>query len=60
MQGSPLVTLWKLPSQVQRTVSPTAMFSELGENIRTPPGATVTSKVVLTADGAPETSGWPF
>jgi hypothetical protein len=36
--ASPLVTLWKLLCQVQRTVSPTAMVIELGENVKSPPG----------------------
>jgi hypothetical protein len=58
--GMPLLTLWPLPAQVQRTVSPTEMLTVLGANVKVPPGATVTSTVVLVADGAPLTAGWPF
>ena len=57
-QGWPLVTLWPLPAQVQRTVSPTEMLTVLGWNAKS--GPTVTSKIVLVADGTPFTSGWPF
>ena len=57
---SPLVTLWPLAAHVHRTVSPTEMLTVLGLNVSVPPGATVTSTVVLVADGAPLTAGWPF
>jgi hypothetical protein len=57
-QGGPLVTLWPLPAQVQRTVSPTPMLTVLGENEK--PGPTCTSTIVLVADGTPFTAGWPF
>ena len=56
----PLVTLWPLAAHVQRTVSPTEMFTVLGLNVSVPPGATVTSTIVLVADGAPLTAGRPF
>jgi hypothetical protein len=36
------------------------MLTVLGENVNPPPGATVTSTIVLVADGTPFTSGWPF
>jgi len=57
---SPLVTLWPLAAQVHRTVSPTEMLTVLGSNVKVPPGATVTSTVVLVADGTPLTAGRPF
>jgi len=57
---SPLVTLWPLAAHVHRTVSPTEMLTVLGLNVRVPPGATVTSTIVLVADGTPFTAGWPF
>ena len=57
---SPLVTLWPLAAHVHRTVSPTEMLTVLGLNVNVPPGATVTSTVVLVADGIPLTAGWPF
>ena len=57
---SPLVTLWPLAPHVHRTVSPTEMLTVLGLNVRLPPGATVTSTIVLVADGTPLTAGWPF
>ena len=60
VQGAPLVTLWPFPSQVHRTVSPTEMLTVLGSNVKVPPGATVTSTVVLVADGTPRTAGRPF
>src|SRR5438046_9519295 len=60
VQGAPLVTLWPLPSQVHRTVSPTEMLTVLGSNVNPPPGATITSTIVLVADGTPFTAGWPF
>jgi hypothetical protein len=41
-------------------VSPTEILTVLGENVNPPPGATVTSTIVLVADGTPFTSGWPF
>ena len=56
----PLVTLWPLEPHVHRTVSPTEMFSVLGLNVSIPPGPTVTSTIVLVADGAPLTAGRPF
>ena len=59
-QGGPLVTLCPLPAQVHRTVSPTEILTVLGSNTKLPPGATVTSTIVLVADGTPFTSGWPF
>jgi hypothetical protein len=34
------------------------MLTVLGVNEK--PGPTVTSKIVLVADGAPFTAGWPF
>jgi hypothetical protein len=58
--GWPLVTLWPLPAQVQRTVSPTEMLTVLGSNVKPPPVPTVTSKIVLGSDGTPLTAGWPF
>ena len=57
-QGGPLVTLCPLPAQVHRTVSPTEILTVLGENEK--PGPTVTSTIVLVADGTPLTAGWPF
>ena len=57
---SPLVTLWPLAAHVHRTVSPTEMLTVLGLNVNVPPGATVTSTVVLVADGTPLTAGRPF
>ena len=57
---SPLVTLWPLAPHVHRTVSPTEMLTVLGLNVSVPPGATVTSTIVLVADGTPFTAGWPF
>lgn len=59
-QGGPLVTLWASLPQVQRTVSPTEMLTVLGTNVKFPPGPTITSTVVLVADGTPFTAGWPF
>jgi hypothetical protein len=56
----PLVTLWPLAAHVHRTVSPTEMLTVLGLNVSVPPGATVTSTVVLVADGTPLTAGRPF
>src|SRR5207249_12163512 len=49
-----------LPAQVHRTVSPTEILTVLGSNTKLPPGATVTSTIVLVADGTPFTAGWPF
>jgi hypothetical protein len=60
VQGAPLVTLWPLAAHVHRTVSPTEMLTVLGLNVSVPPGATVTSTIVLVADGTPFTAGWPF
>ena len=60
VQEAPLVTLWPLAAQVHRTVSPTEMLTVSGLNVSVPPGATVTSTVVLVADGTPLTAGWPF
>jgi hypothetical protein len=60
VQGAPLVTLWPLAAHVHRTVSPTEMLTVLGLNVNVPPGATVTSTIVLVADGAPLTAGRPF
>ncbi len=57
---SPLVTLWPLAAHVHRTVSPTEMLIVLGSNVKDPPGATVTSKIVPLADRTPFTAGWPF
>ena len=54
------MTLWPLPAQVHRTVSFTEMLTVLGLNVKLPPGATVTSTIVLVADGTPFTAGWPF
>ncbi len=59
-QGRPLVTLWPLLDHVHRTVSPTEMLTGFGVNVKVPPGPTVTSKIVLVADGTPLTAGWPF
>jgi len=56
----PLVTLWPLAAHVHRTVSPTEMLTVFGLNVSVPPGATVTSTIVLVADGTPFTAGWPF
>jgi len=55
----PLVTLWLLLSQVQRTVSPTEMLTVLGSNVNVPFGPTATSKI-WPPDGTPLTAGWPF
>ena len=57
---SPLVTLWPLLAQVHRTVSPTEMFTVSGTNWKPFPPPTITSTVVLVADGIPLTAGWPF
>ncbi len=57
---SPLVTLWPLAPHVHRTVSPTEMLTVLGLNVSVPFGATVTSTIVLVADGTPFIAGWPF
>jgi hypothetical protein len=54
---SPLVTLWPLAAHVHRTVSPTEMLTVLGLNVNVPPGATVTSTIVLVADRTPFTAG---
>ena len=56
--GMPLVTLWPLLAQVYRTVSPVPMFTVLGTNAK--PCPTVTSTIVLVADGTPLTTGLPF
>jgi hypothetical protein len=56
--GWPLVTLWPGPAQVHRTVSPTEMFTVSGLNEK--PGPTITSTIVVVADGTPFTAGWPF
>jgi hypothetical protein len=56
----PLVTLWPPAAHVHRTVSPTEMLTVLGLNVSVPPGATVTSTIVLVADGTPLTAGRPF
>jgi hypothetical protein len=58
MQGAPLVTLWPFPAQVHRTVSPTEMLTASGWNAKS--GPTVTSTIVLVADGTPLTAGRPF
>ncbi len=60
VQAAPLVTLWPLAAQVHRTVSPTEILTVLGSNVKFAPGATVTSTVVLVADGTPLTAGRPF
>jgi hypothetical protein len=57
-QGWPLVTLCPLLAQVQRTVSPTEIFTVSGENVK--PGPTCTSKIVPVGDATPLTAGWPF
>jgi hypothetical protein len=57
-QGRPLLTLWPLPAQVQRTVSPAEMLTVSGWNAKS--GPTITSKIVLGSDGTPLTAGWPF
>ena len=44
-QFVPLVTLWPLELQVQRTVSPTLIRTGSGEKLSEPPGPTVTSTV---------------
>ena len=36
-QGGPLVTLWPLPAQVHRTVSPTEMLTVSGSNVNLHP-----------------------
>ena len=46
---SPLVTLWWLLPQVQRTVSPTEMVTVLGENVNVLFGPTITSKICPVA-----------
>ncbi len=56
----PLVTLWPLAAHVHRTVSPTEMLTVLGLNVSVPPGATITSTIVLVGDRAPLTAGRPF
>ena len=56
----PLVTLWPPNAHVHRTVSPTEMLTVLGLNVSVPPGATVTSTIVLVLDGTPFTTGRPF
>jgi hypothetical protein len=58
VQESPLVTLWPLSAQVHRTVSSTEILTVLGLNAK--PGPTITSTVVLVADGTPLTAGRPF
>ena len=60
VQGVPLVTLWLLLPQVQRTVSPTEMVTVLGENTSIPLGPTVTSKIVLVGDRGALGTTWPF
>jgi hypothetical protein len=60
VQELPLVTLWPLAAHVHRTVSPTEILTVLGSNVSVPPGATVTSTIVLVADGTPLITGWPF
>jgi hypothetical protein len=57
---SPLVTLCPLAAHVHRTVSPTEILTVLGLNVNVPLGATITSTIVLVADGAPLTAGRPF
>jgi len=57
---SPLVTLCPLAAHVHRTVSTTEMLTVLGLNVSVPPCATITSTIVLVADGAPLTAGRPF
>jgi hypothetical protein len=47
----PLVTVCPLLAQVQRTVSPTAILTVLGENVRVPLGPTATSQVWLACTG---------
>jgi hypothetical protein len=59
-QGRPLVTLWPLVDHVHRTVSPTEMLTVSGTNWKPFPPPTVTSTIVLVADGTPFTAGWPF
>jgi hypothetical protein len=54
------VTLWPLPTQVHRTVSPTEMFTVSGTNWKPFPPPTITSTIVLVADGTPLTAGWPL
>jgi hypothetical protein len=36
------------------------MFTGFGVNVKLPPGPTITSTIVLVADGTPLTAGWPF
>jgi len=45
------VTLWPLLDHVHRTVSPTEMLTGFGLNVKVPPGPTITSTIVLVADG---------
>src|SRR6266436_8818336 len=59
-QGGPLVTLWPLLAQVHRTVSFTEMLTVSGTNWKPFPPPTVTSTMVLVADGTPLIAGWPF
>ena len=58
MHGVPLVTLWPVLAHVQRTVSPTEMLTVFGAKVK--PCPTVTSKIVLVADGTPFTANPPF
>ena len=53
------MTLWPLPAQVHRTVSPTEMLTVSGSN-ETLTGPTVTSTIWPVADGTPLTAGRPF
>ena len=54
------MTLCPLLAQVHRTVSPTEMLTVSGTNWKPFPPPTITSTVVLVADGIPLTAGWPF
>jgi hypothetical protein len=36
------------------------MLTGFGVKVKVPPGPTITSTIVLVADGTPLTAGWPF
>ena len=52
------MTLWPLPAQVHRTVSPTEILTVSGWNAKS--GPTATSTIWLVTDGTPFTAGRPF
>ena len=59
-QGGPLVTLWPLPSHVQRTVSPTEMLTVSGSNVKSHPAPPSHRQSRRQAMGTPFTAGRPF